>query len=314
MENEINLAPDFIDRTIDTINYVFNIFHYDHLPFFILAIVPALIWLYILLRHQRENIFSVVTTFIAGMLTVIPVFIFQHEISRIENWFDSLSCCITAIVLSGLWIGLYEETVKHWIVKITDRRLFRNIDDAIQFSIIAALGFAFCENILYFRSIWDNPAIGSFWFYFTFRSFGSMLLHIFASGIFGYYYGIARFASPILRDGLAKGKKFAITKKIHQIFHLKSNTIFFEEKVLEGLLIATLLHGAFDIMMGMSQYAADNGSTSASKLWLLISVPFLVGGYFWLTALLDRKENHKIYGNLLEKDVLDEEPNKITDR
>ena len=305
--NEIHLAPDFIDRVISAFGRVAGIFHPDYLLFIGLAIVPVLIWLYIFFRHQRENKLITTLTFLAGMLAVVPIFIFQHEITRIESWIEgAIWSSLGVIALTGLWVGFYEETAKIWIVKITDRKLFRNIDDAIQLSIVVALGFAFIENVLYFRSIWDNPLIGNFWFYFTFRSLGSMFLHILASGIFGYYYGVAHFAKPVLQDKLSAGKKFIFTKWIHRLLHLKSETVFYQEKVFEGLLIAASLHATFDFLMGMSQHFADEGSALGTKFWLLLAVPFLVSGYFWLTYLLDQKENHKAYKEVEDrKDVLE---------
>jgi RsiW-degrading membrane proteinase PrsW (M82 family) len=304
--DEVNLAPDLIDRTAAAFTRFAGIFGAEHLLFVFLAAIPAAIWLYIFFRHQKENKLLTLATFIAGMLGVVPIFILQHEIIRIEGWIEAIGLSvILVILLKGLWVGVYEETVKNWVVRCTGRHFFRNIDDAIQISIIVGLGFAFTENALYFYSIWDNPAISNFWFYFVFRSIGSMFLHILGSGIFGYFYGVAHFAKPVLQEELRKGNHFNITKKIHQILHLKSETVFYQEKITEGLLIAAGLHGIFDFLMGMSQHYSDAGSALGTKLWLVSAVPFLVGGYFWLTYLLDRKENHKLYAKLSEKEEAD---------
>ena len=221
--NEVNLAPDFIDRVSDAFVRVAGIFDADHLPFIGIAAIPILIWLYIFLRYQRENKLLVLGIFLAGMFAVIPIFVFQHEIARIEGGLENLfSNVILTIVLTGLWVGFYEETAKFWIVKHTGKNFFRSIDDAIIFSIVVALGFAFIENVLYFHSIWNNFAIDESmrWFYVTFRSLGSMLLHIIASGILGYYYGIATFAKPVLQDKLSEGENFIFTKWIHRILHI----------------------------------------------------------------------------------------------
>lgn len=66
--------------------------------------------------------------------------------------------------------------------------------------------------------------------------------------------------------------------------------------------------------MGMSQHFTDLDVSSMARVWLLAAVPFLVGGFFWLTYLLDKKENHKNYGHLCGKDecdLLEEEHDKI---
>ncbi|MDD3067036.1 MAG: PrsW family glutamic-type intramembrane protease [Candidatus Gracilibacteria bacterium] len=304
--DEVNLAPDLIDRTAAAFTRFASIFGAEHLAFVALAAIPAAIWLYIFFRHQRENKLLTVVTFLGGMLGVVPIFILQHEITRIEGWIEAASLsAILMIFLKGMWVGIYEETAKHWILKSTGRRFFRNIDDAIQLSIVVGLGFAFTENALYFYSIWNNPAISNFWFYFIFRSIGSMFLHILASGIFGYFYGIAHFAKPILQEELKQGGDLTTTKWLHRILHLKSEVIFYEQKITQGLLVAAVLHGVFDFLMGMSQHYSDAGSAIGTKLWLVSAVPFLVGGYFWLTYLLDRKENHKLYAKVCEKEECD---------
>ncbi|MCF7836206.1 PrsW family intramembrane metalloprotease [Candidatus Gracilibacteria bacterium] len=308
--NEINLAPDFIDRIADALSRVAGIFDVAHLPFIGLAAVPVIIWLYIFLRHQRENKLLTLGIFLAGMLAVIPIFVFQHEITRIDGILENLFVNIVLITaLTGLWVGFYEETSKMWIVKLTGKSFFRNIDDAIQLSIIVALGFSFIENVLYFHSIWNNPAIDESmrWFYVTFRSIGSMLLHIIASGIFGYYYGVACFAKPVLVDKLSEGKRFIFTKWIHRILHMKSETVFREEKIFEGLLMAASIHAIFDFLMGMSQYFTDADAPEIARIFLLTAVPFLVGCFFWLTYLLDKKEDHKTYCEIGAEDVLEKD-------
>jgi len=305
---EVNLAPDFINRVNDSFGQVFAIFDFKHLPFIALALLPALIWLFIFYRFHRKNKWLTISIFLAGMLAVVPIFVFQSEITRIngtlKNTFENV---FLMILLTGLWVGFYEETAKNWIVRRIGKNFFKSIDDAILFSIVAALGFAFIENILYFYSIWSDSGIENSirWFYVLFRSLGSMFLHVFASGIFGYYYGIAFFAKPVLQEKFASGKKFIFTKKIHQIIHMKSETVFRDEKIFEGLMIAAILHAIFDFLMGMSQHFTDDGSGNKAKFFLLLSVPFLFGGYFWLTALLQKKENHKNLCEIDQPDILD---------
>ena len=297
-----NLAPDFIDRTANAFGRMSSAFDSDHLLFIVLALIPVLAWIYLFLRHQPENKVRVALTFGAGMFAVIPIFVFQQEIGRIGDFLASVGGgAILTIALAALWVGVYEETAKHWIVKKVDDGFFSSIDDAIQYSIIGALGFAFLENILYFHSIWNNPLIDNFWFYYGFRSMGSMFLHVFASGIFGYYYGVAHFAQPVLQDKLRLGKRFPLIGWLHRVLHLKSETLFHEEKILEGLLLAAVLHGTFDFLMGMSQHYSNEGSPMAAQLWLTLAVPFLVGGFFWLTYLLDKKEDHKQYGHVTDE-------------
>lgn len=294
------MVDDLITRTLDATSRVLGALTPDKWLFIAFALLPALAWMYIFLARQRENRGLVAMTFIAGIVAVIPVFALQIEIERIHTFLGGWSTPLIAVLLTSLWIGLYEETAKHWVVQKVDDSTFRNVDDAIELSIVAALGFSFIENVMYFHSIWNNPAIDNFWFYYTFRSLGSMFLHVFASGIYGYFYGLAHFAQPVLQDHINAGYRFPIVRTLHHIFHLKSSTLFHEEMVVVGLIAAATIHGAFDAMMGLSDYFQNEGNIFLYKFFLIAAVPFLVGGYFWLTALLDKKEDHKAYGHVID--------------
>jgi len=250
---------------------------------FILAAIPAVIWGYLFLRKEPEQKSLVAFTFIGGMFSVIPLFIFKEQILKINDFIASFGFSLIFVaVLSYLWVGCYEEVAKFWVVRIVDNDRFRNIDDSIEFSIISALGFAFIENILYFFAIWNGHGLDGLVIPFILRSAGSTFAHVFFSGIFGYYYGIAHFASPILQEQLKAKKKLFFTKFVHRILHLKTETIFHEEKMAEGLLIAVSLHAIFNVFLELS--------------WTFLIIPFLFVGYFLLNYLLDKKEDHKIYG------------------
>ncbi len=300
-----NLAPDFWYRAFGdggALERFASVFTWESLPFFLIALLPALIWLYVFWRRQREGKILTALMFFGGMVVIIPIWLFKYEIFRVEDWFDTFGFGLLAVlILKSAWIGIYEETAKHWVIKYADRGRICSIDDAIELSIAAALGFAFLENIIYFYNTWYslNPQIAdSFWFVYLFRSLGSMFLHVFASGIFGYYYGLALFAQPVLQEKLATGKRFPLIKTLHHILHLKSVTLFSEEKILTGLLLATGLHGFFNLLMSLSTNA---DSDFGQKFWLVLIVPFLIGGYFWLMYLLDKKEDHKEYGHVTEE-------------
>lgn len=298
------LAPDLIDRTSAALAQFSGVFTLEYLPFIVIALVPAIVWLYLMWQHQSENKFLTFLTFCAGMLSVVPVWIFRNEIAHVRGWFESTALhAVVAMALTSLWVGIYEETAKHWVVKVTDQNFFDDIDDAIQFSIIAALGFAFVENILYFYNAWHGTGIvgGDFLKFFFFRSLLSVGLHVIASGTYGYFYGIAHFAGPVLQDELRLGTRFPLIGWLHRVLSFKSETVFHEEKIIEGLVLAAVIHGVFDFLMGLGDYANQQGATWAMSLLIVANVPLIVGGYFWLTYLLDKKEDHKRYGKLSEE-------------
>ena len=50
-------------------------------------------------------------------------------------------------------VGMLEEFVKHLVLRFSDEDKITNVQDAVEFAIIAALGFAFIEHIVYFVNL-----------------------------------------------------------------------------------------------------------------------------------------------------------------
>lgn len=264
----------------------------------LLALIPAFIWGYIFYKKQPEKKSLVVITFISGAIAVIPILGYKW-LWQFFPWINAFQYTVPfqqdiigltrfamiplSVLLTFMIVGVIEETMKIWGVKVIDKNKFRHIDDAIEFCIIAALGFSFTENILYFYNIWMNQGIENLFIPFLFRSAFSTFAHIMFSGIYGYYYGVAHFAKPILQEEIRQ-KRFFWTKLIHKIFHIRKSRLFHEEKLLEGFLISVTFHAIFDVFLEMD--------------WTFLIVPFLTGGYIALSYLFAKKENHKRYDKL----------------
>lgn len=283
---------------IDSTPWLVNIQTWKLIISLIAACFPAYIWGYIYYKKQPEPRRLVTLTFVAGMLSVVPILLYkaswmffpQLEIflhtNKLNHITFSLFSILTlplGVILAFLFVGVIEEYMKHYAVKKVDNEKFQCIDDAIEFSIIASLGFSFVENIMYFYFIWIGSGIESFALAFVFRSIFSTFAHILFSGVYGYYYGIAYFSDPIFEREI-KSKRFYITKLFHKITNIKEAKLFHQEKVAEGLLAAVVLHAMFDILLEIG--------------WTYIILPYLVIGYVWLDYLFDKKEDHINYGRL----------------
>lgn len=264
----------------------------------IMACFPAYIWGFIYYQKQPEPRKLVALTFVAGMLAVAPILlykaswalfpqleIFLHTEKYVHITFSlfSLLTIPLSVILAFMFVGVIEEYMKHFAVKMVDDNKFKCIDDAIEFSIIASLGFSFVENIMYFYFIWTGQGTEQFLVAFIFRSIFSTFAHILFSGVYGYYYGIAHFSTPIYQEEVKK-KRFAITNFFHKITRMKSESIFHKEKVMEGLFMAVLLHAVFDIFLEVQ--------------WTYIILPYLVIGYLYLDYLFEKKEDHIQYGEV----------------
>lgn len=176
------------------------------------------------------------------------------------------------IVLS-VFIGIsamafIEEYAKHWIVKEVDwnKKDFNRIIDGVEFSVAAALGFAFVENIVYFYLIKDAfPASNFPILALMLRATISTTAHVLFSGIFGYYYGKAKFVGHTRKmhdTHVRKLHHFHIGKAIkvrwHRFTHFFQGKnvhqhmvdVFHQDELIaEGLLIATVLHTLFNFTL-----------------------------------------------------------------
>ncbi|MFA6305821.1 MAG: PrsW family glutamic-type intramembrane protease [Candidatus Gracilibacteria bacterium] len=271
----------------------------------LLALVPALIWgfIFFIKSPQRKSLTAI--TFLAGALAVLPILIYKF-LWQFFPWlnafkfadaykqdfigFSNLIILPLSAIITFMIVGVIEELMKFVSVKIVDENdnnEFKDIDDSVEFFIIAALGFSFVENILYFYSIWLNQGLDHLLMPFLFRSSFSTLAHLIFSGILGYYYGVAHFATPILQEEIRENRSHW-TKWLHKLLSIRKERLFYEQHIFEGLLISIGLHAIFNIFLEMN-------------LTFLI-VPFLLGGYMTLNYLFRKKENHKKYGKLLQNE------------
>jgi RsiW-degrading membrane proteinase PrsW (M82 family) len=137
-----------------------------------------------------------------------------------------------------LFLAAIEEYIKHLMVRITDDSKIKDIDDAITLSIIVGLAFAFIETVIYGFIIGEMNIV-------FFRMIVSIPIHLVASGIFGYYYGLAHFAKPITE--LKGGEKIVGKAWLPKLLTLKISTVYHEEKMVEGIFFATVFHAAMNL-------------------------------------------------------------------
>lgn len=264
-----------------------------------LAMVPAMIWGYIFYKKKPEARGLMFLTFIVGALAVFPILLYKFlwqffpwmnafkladHYSRDIIGFSNTMILPLSVIITFMIVGIIEEIMKMISVKIIDEDNLSSIDDSIEFFILAALGFSFTENILYFYNIWITQGTYNLLMPFLFRSSFSTFAHLLFSGVLGYYYGIAHFAKPILQEEIRKNRKHW-TVFLHKIFNFRKVKMFHQENIMEGLLVSIGLHAIFNIFLEMNM--------------TFMIVPFLVGGYLTLSYLFQKKENRKNYEQLL---------------
>lgn len=204
-------------------------------------------------------------------------------------------CGIVAYVLSfGLdsrvWffviVGMLEEFIKHLVLRFSDEEKIRSVDDALSYAIIVALGFAFVENILYFHNFAENTSssLQQLSLFFILRSTVSVMAHVCFSAVLGYFYGLARFSHEIYQVEAAQNQHPFIDW-MHRVLHMKGETIYHEEKMMEGMLLAMVLHAVFNSLLEFGLVT-----------WMVI---FLLVLFFLVLNLFHRKQVYAQSGYLL---------------
>jgi RsiW-degrading membrane proteinase PrsW (M82 family) len=203
-----------------------------------LAIAPGLvICFYIFYKdmYNPEPVGNLLATFILGALVVVPAaFIEQAAASFFDNTILS-----TGIFAYGV-VALVEETGKFSVVRFYcyPRASFDEPLDGIVYSIMASMGFATVENILYVRENGFGTAIV--------RMFLSVPAHATFAVLMGYYIGKAKFS--------VHGTALLLT----------------------GLLVAVFFHGTFDFFLFLQKSPYVTQYVSDGLLFLGSVVSFIV--------------------------------------
>jgi RsiW-degrading membrane proteinase PrsW (M82 family) len=176
-----------------------------------------------------------------------------------------------------IFLAFAEEYSKHLIVRFTDDDSIQSINDSIEFSIIVGLAFAFAENVLlYFPRLLaagDAPAL-------LLRSVLTVLMHAVASGILGYFYGLAHFSAEEVRHRHAgRGRVYRL---LHRVFLFRRERLYHEAKMFEGLILAGAYHAAFNL--------------AASQGRIVVMLALVGAGCAFLYYLLGLKVNREKIG------------------
>lgn len=274
-------------------------FEIKHIIVFLLAIIPAIAWIYLFLHKHHENKWIVFFVFLGGMIAAKLIFVYQgywdETINLIFFKVDPVDFRANiqalfgarpglALFLSFIGVGVMEEFLKFWIMKSIGHRFFKSIDDVIEFAIISALGFAFLENIIYFTSQWGSLSTGTFAIFAMFRVTIVTMVHILCSGILGYYFGMAYFSSPMLKIEYSKKINHPILQFLKNVLHLKRSHVYHDQMFIIGLLSAMFLHAIYDFALTINISILNISITAP------IMLMYFFGGFWYLNYLLKRKD------------------------
>ncbi len=180
----------------------------------IAGLVPSFIWLFFWLREDAtdsEPRSMLVGTFIAGMLAVIAALFVEKYIS------DMVSNESTRYI----WWAATEEILKFIAVAIIALNSHYNDEpiDAMIYCIVAALGFAAVENMLFAMGPLSAGSIAESVVTGNMRFIGASLVHTVCSAVIGFSLGLTFYRHWIVKViALLVGLSAAIT--LHAAFNL----------------------------------------------------------------------------------------------
>jgi RsiW-degrading membrane proteinase PrsW (M82 family) len=190
----------------------------------IFGVLPSLIWLSYYLRKDAhpEPKKTILKIFLWGALITLPVFFVQIGLATLLSKIN-ISPLATSLIYWFLIIAFTEELFKYFVIKM---KALNSPDmdeplDIMLYMVVAALGFAALENILYLSAPIDqlshNDLVNRTLIVSFIRFIGATFLHTLCSALVGYFVAIS--------------------------CHDQKNRLF---EVSFGIFAATLLHGIYD--------------------------------------------------------------------
>lgn len=182
-----------------------------------LAIVPALIIVVYFYRKDRakpEPKGIIIRIFLLGLLSTIPAIFIEMVINELGSFLNPYYRVLYPLFKAFIVAGLVEESLKLFIVKkhAFRKKCFDEVMDGIVYTVVAGMGFACMENVLYVMGRGITVGI--------LRAFTSIPMHASVSVIMGYWIGMAKFSKN-------RGSK--------------------RKLILKGFLLAVLFHGLYDL-------------------------------------------------------------------
>jgi len=186
--------------------------------FYILfGVLPSFIWLLYFLRkdvHPESNR-MVLKIFLYGMLITLPAILIEKGAGDfISSWLKE--SFFGKILYIFIGVAFIEEFLKYLVVReqvLADPE-FDEPTDVILYLIIAALGFAALENILYLLQF---KILGEVIFITSFRFLGAIFLHALCSGTLGYFLALSFYTPEKKLRLLVFG--FSLTTLLHGVFN-----------------------------------------------------------------------------------------------
>lgn len=184
-----------------------------------LAILPSIVLIVRVLRLDRvesEPPGLLIKVFLLGALSCVPASILESVGDRLLLATASSELLYT-IGLYLLVVPLSEEGVKYLAMRAARKSpAFNYTFDGIVYGVVASLGFATVENILYVLGLYDIGVA-------VMRAFLSVPLHCVCGVFMGYHYGLSYRSQALGRDGEARAQRwlaYLVPVIIHGVYDM----------------------------------------------------------------------------------------------
>ncbi|QQS59212.1 PrsW family intramembrane metalloprotease [Candidatus Peregrinibacteria bacterium] len=266
------------------------------------ATIPVTLWFFILRRKGSEK--NLGRFFLTFFLSGVGAFLFLWAEPRFMSHIQSTGFLL---FLFFVVFGGIIEYYKNSIVRLCGTRFFRNIDDVLDLSFAAALGFAFFENFIVFLGAFLSQDMGlvKLTKFLLLQGFFITPIHLFCSGVFGYFYGMGLFAGEELREKNNSSLSFRFFSPLFSFFSPDSQ--FKATKILQGTILSILIYGIFYWFLKRDFYLSDFLGVFGFSFQIDEQlIPFIALFYFQTGTLLfftlmDKKRRWASRGLLLQK-------------
>jgi hypothetical protein len=267
------------------------------------ALLPVIAWYFILRRKNNQRILqrAIVTFIFAGCGALLFLSIKDPVQAFLVNHLHSL---FVVLLLFGVCI----EYFKNFIVRLTGIGFFKNMNDVLDLSFAAALGFTFFENTFYLSVAFEGKFPGvegpvEMFKFFLLRVFFIPPVHLFCSGIFGYFYGLGLFSTDTLK---AKNEgSFMYRLFTTLLFFIPAKIRYRSVKIAQGSALSVLCYGVFFLLLEKNFMVSDfikllnfPPLPVDEQLIPVIAFVFFKVGTIGLFSLMDKKRRWENQGLL----------------
>ncbi|MBT6069219.1 PrsW family intramembrane metalloprotease [Candidatus Peregrinibacteria bacterium] len=254
----------------------------------LMALIPVFVWIYVWFKKNQQESKHIFFVFFLGTLTVLPILGLQllwmyHPELDVYGYINaSVTNPLIWFTVTYMLAGVLEELAKGSIIYWLDFSSIqiKTINNCIKYNLLVGLGFAFSENILYFYSGIRGGDFLNLFGVFMFRGMFTVCAHMIFSSIVGYFYGLAKFSDPIVKQEKWQGREHKLVRWYAHLKGTDPRRLLPKIKWWTGVLIAMIMHGAYNL------------SLISGYIWLAALI--VIGGFFYVRYLSTRRAGNLV--------------------